>query len=139
MFRVYSFETGQLIVDAQAQTYTCAHLLPHLVRFSSPDQKCRYQLDLQFVDLRYFKQHNRRKDGLYFNKTNCFSMELEAEIINTVDMKRKTKAQTYRDYKCNIKMFVWNTLYLLEGQRSHQTQSIDPWVQVILLTNRGSN
>ena len=50
-------------------------------------------------------------------------------------MKRKTKAQIYRDYKYNIKMFAWNTLYLLERQRSHETQSKGPWVQFILLTN----
>ena len=60
--------------------------------------------------------HNRRK-------RNCFSLELMAEIINAVDMKRKTKAQIYRDYKYNINMFAWNTLFLLERQRSHETQS----------------
>ena len=68
-------------------------------------------------------QHNRRKDGFHFNKRNCFSLELKAEILNAVDMERKTKAQIYRDYKYNIKMFAWNTLYLLERQRSHETQS----------------
>ena len=71
-------------------------------------------------------------------KRNCFSLELKAEIINAVNMKRKTKAQIYRDYKYNIKLFAWNTLYLLERQRSHETQSKGPWVQFILLTNRGN-
>ena len=56
MYRVCSFAAGQLIVDAQAQAYTGAHLLPHSVRFTT---QCRYEL--QFVDLRYYKQHNRRK------------------------------------------------------------------------------
>ena len=41
-----------------------------------------------------------------------------AEIINAVDMKRKTKAQIYRNYKYNINMFAWNTLYLLERQKA---------------------
>ena len=50
-------------------------------------------------------------------------------------MKRKTKAQIYRDYKYNIKMFAWNTLYILERQRSHETQSRGPWIEFILLTN----
>ena len=100
--------------------HTQASIYSH-IRFVSPDQQCWYEL--QFVDLRYYKQHNRRKDGFHFNKRNCFSLELEAEIIN---MKRKTKAQIYRDYKYNIKMFVWNTLYLLERQRSHETQSTGP-------------
>ena len=49
-----------------------------------------------------------------------------AEIINAVDMKRKRKAQIYRDYKYNINIFAWNTLYLLERQRSHETQSKGP-------------
>ena len=49
MYRVCSFAAGQLIVDAQAQAYTCEHLLPHW--FVSPDQQCGYEL--QFVDLRY--------------------------------------------------------------------------------------
>ena len=65
-------------------------------------------------------------------------MELRAEIIKAVDMKRNTKGQIYRDYKYNIKMFAWNTLYLLERQRSHETQSKGPWVQFVLLTNRGN-
>ena len=130
MYRVCSFAAGQLIVDAQAQAYTCEHLLPHSVRFTRPTVRvwitvCRSTLS----------QHNRRKDSFHFNKRNCFSLELKAEIINAVDMKRKTKAQIYRDYKCNIKMFAWNTLYLLERQRSHETQSKGPWVQFILLTN----
>ena len=68
----------------------------------------------------------KKKDGFQFNKRNCFSLELKAEIINAVDLKRKTKAQIYRDYKYNIKMFAWNTLYLLERQRSHETQSKGP-------------
>ena len=41
-----------------------------------------------------------------------------AEIINAVDMKKKTKAQIYRNYKYNINMFAWNTLYLLERQKA---------------------
>ena len=48
-----------------------------------------------------------KKRWLHFNERNCFSLELKAEIINAVDMKRKTKVQIYRDYKYNIKMFVW--------------------------------
>ena len=141
MYRVCSFAAGQLIVDAQAQAYTCEHLLPHSVRFTRPTVRvwitvCRSTSS----------QHNRRKDGFHFNKRNCFSLELKAEIINAVDMKRKTKAQIYRDYKCNIKMFAWNTLYLLERQRSHETQSKGPWVQFIFidkhcsyLSNKNSN
>ena len=135
MYRVCSFAqfaAGQLIVDAQAQAYTCEHLdlLPHSVRFTRPTVRvwitvCRSTL----------LQHNRRKYSFHFNKRNCFSLELKAEIINAIDMKRKTKAQIYRDYKYNIKMFAWNTLYLLERQRSHETQSKGPWVQFILLTN----
>ena len=130
MYRVCTFTTGQLIVDAQAQAYTCEHLLPHSIRFTRPTVRvwitvCRSTLS----------QHNRRKDGFHFNKRNCFSLELKAEIINAVYMKRKMKAQIYRDYKYNIKMFAWNTLYLLERQRSHETQSKGLWVQFILLTN----
>ena len=91
MYRVCSFAGGQLIVDAQAQAYTCEHLLPHSVRFTRPTVRvwitvCRSTLS----------QHNRRKDGFHFNKRNCFSLELKAEIINAVDIKRKTKAQIYR-------------------------------------------
>ena len=130
MYRVCSFAAGQLIADAQAQAYTREHLLPHSVRFTRPTVRvwitvCRSTLS----------QHNRRKDGFHFNKRNCFSLELKAEIINAIDMKRKTKAQIYKDYKYNIKIFAWNTLYLLERQRSHETQSKGPWVQFILLTN----
>ena len=129
MYRVCSFAAGQLIVDAQAQAYTCEHLLPHSVRFTRPTVRvwitvCRSTLS----------QHNRRKDGFHFNERNCFSLELillKAEIINAVDMKRKTKAQIYRSYKYNIKMFAWNTLYLLERQRSHETQSKGPWYTVV--------
>ena len=126
MYRVCSFAAGQLIVDAQAQAYTCEHLLPHSVRFTRPTVRvwitvCRSTL----------LQHNRKKDGFHFNKRNCFSLELKAEIINAVDIKRKTKAQIYRDYKFNIKMFAWNTLYLLERQRSHETQSKGPWYTVV--------
>ena len=33
-------------------------------------------------------------------------------------MKRKKKAQIYRDYKYNIKMFAWNILYLLENKEA---------------------
>ena len=135
MYRVCrsSFAAGQLIVDAQAQAYTCEHLIPHSVCFTRLTVRvwitvCRSTLS----------QHNRRKDGFHFNKRNCFSVELKTEIINSVDMKRKTKAQIYRDYKYNIKMFARNTLYLLERQRSHETQSKSPWVQFILLTNRGN-
>ena len=104
--------------------HTHARIFSH-IRFVSPDwdKQCRYEL--QFVDLRYYNQHNPRKDGFHFNKRNCFSRELKAEIIN---MKKKMKAQIYRDYKYNIKMFVWNTLYLLERQKSHETQSTGPWV-----------
>ena len=97
------------------------------IGFVSPDQQCGYELQLL--------QHDRRKDIFHFNKRNCFSLELKAEIINAVDTKRKTKVQIYRDFKYNIKMFAWNTLYLLERQRSHETQSKGPWVQFILLTN----
>ena len=116
MYRACSFAAGQLIVDAQAQAYTCKHLLPHSVRFTRPTvwvwiTVCRCTLS----------QHNRRKDGFHFNKRNCFSLELKAEIINAVDLKRKTKAQIYTDCKYNIKIFAWNTLYLLERQRSHET------------------
>ena len=50
-------------------------------------------------------------------------------------MKRKTKAQFYRDYKYNIKIFAWNALYPLERQRSHETQSTGPRVQLTLLAN----
>ena len=128
MYWVCSFAAGQLIVDAQAQAYTCEHLLPHSVRFTRPTVRvwitvCRSTLS----------QHNRRKGGFHFNKRNRFSLELMAEIINAVDMKRKTKTQIYRDYKCNIKMFAWNTksLYLLERQRSHETQSKGPWCTVV--------
>ena len=126
MYRVCSFAAGQLIVDAQAQAYTCEHLLPHSVRFTRPTVRvwitvCRSTLS----------QHNRRKDGFHFNIRNCFSLELKAEIINAVDIKRKTKAQIYRDYKYNIKMFAWNTLYLLERQRSHGTQSKGPWYTAV--------
>ena len=125
MYRVCSFAAGQLIVDAQAKAYTCEHLLPRWVRFIRPTVRvwitvCRSTLS----------QHNRRKDDFHFNKRNCFSLELKAEIINAVDMKRKTKAQIYRDYKY-IKMFAWNTLYLLERQRSHETQSKGPWYTVV--------
>ena len=126
MYRVCSFAVGQVIIDGQAQAYTCEHLLPHSVRFTRPTVRvwitvCRCTLS----------QHNRRKDGFHFNKRNCFSLELKAEIINAVDLKRKTKAQIYRDYKYNIKMFAWNTLYLLERQRSHETQSKGPWYTVV--------
>ena len=133
MYRVCSFADGQLIVDAQAHAYTCEHLLPHSVRFTRPTVRvwitvCRCTLS----------QHNRRKDGFHFNKRNCFSLELKAEIINAVDLKRKTKAQIYRDYKYNIKMFTWNTLYLLERQRSHETQSKGPWY-TSYLSDKNSN
>ena len=126
MYRVCSFAAGQLIVDAQAQAYTCEHLLLHSVPFTRPTVPvwitvCRSTLS----------QHNRRKDGFHFNKRNCFSLKLKAEIINAVDMKRKTKAQIHRDYKYNIKMFAWNTLYLLERQRSHETQFKGPWYTVV--------
>ena len=124
MYRGCSFAAGQLIVDVQAQAYTCEHLLPHSVRFTRSTVRvwitvCRSTLS----------QHNRRKDGFHFNNRNCFSLELMAKIINAVDMKRKTKAQIYRDY--NINMFAWNTLYLLERQRSHETQSKGPWYTVV--------
>ena len=129
MYRRCSFAAGQLIVDAQAQAYTCEHLLPHSVCFTRPTVRvwitftvCRSTLS----------QHNRRKDGFHFKQRNCFSLELMAEIINAVDMKRKTKAQIYRDYKYNINIFAWNTLYLLERQRSHETQSKGPWYTVVI-------
>ena len=77
------------------------------IGFVSPDQQCGYEL--QFVDLRY-RNTTKEKMASISIKRNCFSLELKAEIINAVDMKRKTKAQTYRDYKYNIKMFAWNTL-----------------------------
>ena len=77
-------------------------------------------------------QHNRRKDGFHFNKRNCFSLELKAEIINAVDMKRKTKAQIYRDYKYNIKMFAWNILYLLEDK---EAMKHNPKAQDTLVTS----
>ena len=95
-------------------------------RFVSPDQQCGYTVCRSTLS-----QHNRRKDGFHFNKRSCFSLELKAEIIIAVDMKRKTKAQIYRDYKYNIKMFAWNTLYLLERQRSHEKQSKGPWYTVV--------
>ena len=128
MYRVCSFAAGQLIVDAQTQTYTCEHLLPHSVRFTRPTVRVRITVCRSTLS-----QHNRRKDGFHFNKRNCFSLALKAEIINAVDMKRKTKAQIYRVYKYNIKMFAWNTLYLLERQRSHETQSNSrgPWYTVV--------
>ena len=134
MYRVCSFAAGQLIIDAQAQAYTCEYLLPHSVRFIRPTVRvwitvCRSTLS----------QHNRRKDGFHFNKRNCFSLDLKAEIVNAVDMKRKTKAQIYRDYKYNIKMFAWNTLYLLERQRSHETQSKGPWYTVVTSAIKNSN
>ena len=96
--------------------------------FVSPDQQCGYEL--QFVDVRY-RNTTEEKMASISIKRNCFSMELKAEIINAVDLKRKTKAQIYRDYKYNIKMFAWNTLYLLERQRSHETQSKGPWYTVV--------
>ena len=47
MYQVCSFAAGQLIVDVQAQAYTCEHLLPHSVCFTRPTVR------VQFVDLRY--------------------------------------------------------------------------------------
>ena len=119
---MYRFAAGQLIVDAQAQAYTCEHLLPHSVRFTRPTVRvwitvCRSTLS----------QHNQRKGGFHFNNRSCFSLELKAEIIIAGDMKRKTKAQIFRDYKYNIKMFAWYTLHLLERQRSHEKKSKGPW------------
>ena len=63
------------------------------------------------------------------------------EIINAVDMKRKTKAQFYRDYKYNIKMFAWNALYPLERQRSHDNTIHRPTgpINFIGKRNRGKN
>ena len=48
MYRVCrsSFAAGQLIIDAQAQAYTCEHLLPLSVCFTRPTVQ-------QFVDVRY--------------------------------------------------------------------------------------
>ena len=111
MYRVWSFAAGQLIVDAQAQAHTI-HMRITV---------CRSTLS----------QHNRRKDGFHFNKGIASHWNLKAEIINAVDMKRKTKAQIYRDYKYTIKMFAWNTLYLLERQRSHETQFKGLWYTVV--------
>ena len=133
MYRGCSFAAGQLIVDAQAQAYTCEHLLPHSVCFTRPTVRvwitvCRSTLS----------QHNRRKDGFHFKKRNCFSLELMAEIINAVDMKRKRKAQIYRDYKYNINIFAWNTLYLLERQRSHETIQ-RPMIHCSYLSDKNSN
>ena len=92
MYRVCSFAAGQLIVDAQAQAYTSS--IYSRIQFVSPDQQCTYE----FVDLRY-RNTTEEKMASISIKTNCFSLELKAEIINAVDMKRKTKAQIYRDYK----------------------------------------
>ena len=133
MYQVCSFAAGQLIIDAQAQAYTCEHLLPHSVRFTRPTVRvwitvCRCTLS----------QHNRRRDGFDFNERNCFSLELQAEIINAVDMKRKTKAHIYRDYKYNIKMFAWNTLYLLERQKQWNTIQ-RPIIHCSYLSDKNSN
>ena len=113
-------------------THARTHLLSHSVHFARPTVPVRITVCRSTLS-----QYKRRKDGFHFKKRKCFSLELKAEIINTVDMKRKMKAQIYREH--NIKIFVWNSLYLLERQRSHRIQPKGPWVAFILLTNRGSN
>ena len=118
-YRVCSFAAGQLIVDAQAQAHTHAHIYSH-IQLVSPDQQCWYKL--QFVDLRYYNTTEEKMASISI-KGNAFPLNLKAEIINAVDMQRKTKAQIYRDY--NIKIFIWNASYLLERQRC-QTQSRGP-------------
>ena len=40
-------------------------------------------------------------------------------------MKMKTKAQIYRDYKYNIKMFAWNTLYKDKEAMKHNPKAHD--------------
>ena len=100
------------------------------IQFVSLDQQSQYEL--QFVVLCYYK---RRKDGLHSNNRKCFSLELKAEIINEVDMKRKTKVQICRDYKISSETLYYTFLKDKEAIK----QSEGSWVPFILLTNKGSN
>ena len=68
------------------------------------------------------------------NKKKCFSLELKADIINEVDLKRKTKAQICKDY--NI---LCGTLYTFLKDKEAIKAIQGPSVPFILLTDKGSN
>ena len=133
MYRACSFAAGQLIVDAQAQAYKCEHLLPHSVRFTRPTVRvwitvCRCTLS----------QHSRRKDGFHFNKRNCFSLELKAEIINAViwkgRRKRKSTETTSTTLKCSP-----GTLYTFLKDNEAMKHIQRPMIHCSYLSDKKSN
>ena len=112
------FIAGQLV-----EAYTRAPPLPNSVRFTKPTVPVWFTVCRSTLI-----QATQPRKGFHSNKRKCFSQELKAEIINQVDMKRKTKAQICRDSK-----ILPGLLYTFLKDRSHQTQSKDPWVPFTLL------